>query len=483
MPILTIREHFPLAPPTRRSPPRHFSCFPPPSSMLRYDGSAPAYTDWTEYAGYSDSCREVYPATESVYAMVQDFPSTAYQTNFYTCTNAAWTQPMYADSDAYDASRSWWTTFEQCASPGSLPSLSGSRSNTHGSRTPSTPRSPEPPRSKLEPVPASPPPQVKYEPVDGFVLDPATLLAESSGRDTCVPPTQVPLRATQAPPAMRRMMGVFRLDPFARLTEAEVEAGPLDKPGEIITFQLDGFPTPLDDPSLLAMPQENSCCQASSSGTSCDDQRTPHRRAAAGRRERTARDILRSQSSLSCGAQPATPTPSSSLRTKAARSCINDRSLRHESTAHRVESAHRDRIESTRRRIEPPHPYRRPPATPRLSCPAAVTICPIASPPRPAAVPPRPRRAPPVDRDAPEPLCEMNAGYASPPAASAGTSLAAVSRDLAASHNSAAALSQNILHYSQSISPMFAPAPIIAPVPRRRGWPAQKPPPYNLYGL
>jgi hypothetical protein len=61
------------------------------------------------------------------------------------------------------------------------------------------------------------------------------------------PPTEVPLRATQASKAMRKMMGVFRLNPFsmhegggqAMSSWIGEDAGPLEEEPQIFEFQLD----------------------------------------------------------------------------------------------------------------------------------------------------------------------------------------------------------------------------------------------------
>ncbi|KAJ7269630.1 hypothetical protein C8J57DRAFT_1716689 [Mycena rebaudengoi] len=59
----------------------------------------------------------------------------------------------------------------------------------------------------------SPPAAVKEEQPDndGFIID----LASAPLPQALAPPTEVPHRATQASARMRRMMGVFRLNPFA----------------------------------------------------------------------------------------------------------------------------------------------------------------------------------------------------------------------------------------------------------------------------
>ncbi|KAJ7031992.1 hypothetical protein C8F04DRAFT_1396904 [Mycena alexandri] len=94
---------------------------------------------------------------------------------------------------------------------------------------------------------ASPPPApVKEEQPDddGFIMD----LPFAPLSQTLAPPTEVPLRATQASPTMRRMMGVFRLNPFAMHAHggrgilapwAGGEARPLDEEPRIFEFQLE----------------------------------------------------------------------------------------------------------------------------------------------------------------------------------------------------------------------------------------------------
>ncbi|KAJ6582903.1 hypothetical protein DFH09DRAFT_1437371 [Mycena vulgaris] len=95
---------------------------------------------------------------------------------------------------------------------------------------------------------ASPPPPmpIKEEQPDddGFIID----LMSASHPQSLAPPTEVPLRATQASPRMRRMMGVFRLNPFAMHAHggrgvlapwAGGEARPLDEEPCIFEFQLE----------------------------------------------------------------------------------------------------------------------------------------------------------------------------------------------------------------------------------------------------
>ncbi|KAI0266538.1 hypothetical protein BC834DRAFT_133333 [Gloeopeniophorella convolvens] len=66
---------------------------------------------------------------------------------------------------------------------------------------------------------------------------------------------QVPLRATQATKAMRKMMSVFRLNPFAVQGSAPTieEAGPLEEEGRLIEFQL-----PLEDSPPPSSPSARS---------------------------------------------------------------------------------------------------------------------------------------------------------------------------------------------------------------------------------
>ncbi|KAJ7108702.1 hypothetical protein C8R44DRAFT_937843 [Mycena epipterygia] len=95
---------------------------------------------------------------------------------------------------------------------------------------------------------ASPPPPVPVKEEqpddDGFIID----LPSAPFPQSLAPPTEVPLRATQASAPMRRMMGVFRLNPFAMHAHGgrgvpEPWAGgvarPLDEEPRIFEFQLE----------------------------------------------------------------------------------------------------------------------------------------------------------------------------------------------------------------------------------------------------
>ncbi|OAX41641.1 hypothetical protein K503DRAFT_863710 [Rhizopogon vinicolor AM-OR11-026] len=82
---------------------------------------------------------------------------------------------------------------------------------------------------------------------DCFVMEFATSVPAAQDSTSLAPPTEVPLRATQASKAMRKMMGVFRLNPFsmhegggqAMSTWIGEEAGPLEEEPKIFEFQLD----------------------------------------------------------------------------------------------------------------------------------------------------------------------------------------------------------------------------------------------------
>ncbi|KAJ7649321.1 hypothetical protein B0H17DRAFT_1102274 [Mycena rosella] len=92
---------------------------------------------------------------------------------------------------------------------------------------------------------ASPMPIKEEQPDDdGFIVD----LFSAPQPQALAPPTEVPLRATQASPPMRRMMGVFRLNPFAMHAHggrgvlapwAGGEARPLEEEPRIFEFQLE----------------------------------------------------------------------------------------------------------------------------------------------------------------------------------------------------------------------------------------------------
>ncbi|KAJ7468070.1 hypothetical protein FB451DRAFT_1369117, partial [Mycena latifolia] len=104
---------------------------------------------------------------------------------------------------------------------------------------------------------ASPPPPVPIKEEqpddDGFIID----LFSAPHAQALAPPTEVPLRATQASAPMRRMMGVFRLNPFAMHAHggrgvlapwAGGEARPLDEEPRIFEFQLELAPDEEEDP-------------------------------------------------------------------------------------------------------------------------------------------------------------------------------------------------------------------------------------------
>lgn len=105
-------------------------------------------------------------------------------------------------------------------------------------------------------IPSSPHPSstsVKEEPDDSvgrFIMELSAPQVQSTFlSQSLAPPTEVPLRATQAPPKMRSMMGVFRLNPFAMHsgegrgvvapTWCGEEAHPLDEEPVIFEFQLE----------------------------------------------------------------------------------------------------------------------------------------------------------------------------------------------------------------------------------------------------
>ncbi|KAI6148607.1 hypothetical protein BKA82DRAFT_992463 [Pisolithus tinctorius] len=104
----------------------------------------------------------------------------------------------------------------------------------------------------------------------------------ASASSALAPPTEVPLRATQASKAMRKMMGVFRLNPFSMhdsscqsaTTWTGEEAGPLEEEPQMFEFQLhipgcEDSPTESDTlapPSLHNMPENDVDNSAASTG-------------------------------------------------------------------------------------------------------------------------------------------------------------------------------------------------------------------------
>lgn len=122
------------------------------------------------------------------------------------------------------------------------------------SLSPSPPPHPQSPRVKEEDIAG-----------DGFIFDGPKMLDLTS--HSFAPMTEVPLRATQATKAMRRLMGVFRLDPFAinnssahgKTTEKDTDwsgekIGPLRYPGREIQFQLDLDDALKPEPDAADMP-------------------------------------------------------------------------------------------------------------------------------------------------------------------------------------------------------------------------------------
>ncbi|KAF9225716.1 hypothetical protein BS17DRAFT_815434 [Gyrodon lividus] len=93
---------------------------------------------------------------------------------------------------------------------------------------------------------------VKLEPEDSvgadcFVMEFSACTSAAQASSSLAPPTEVPLRATQASKTMRKMMGVFRLNPFsmhessgqAMSTWTGEDAGPLEEEPQMFEFQLD----------------------------------------------------------------------------------------------------------------------------------------------------------------------------------------------------------------------------------------------------
>ena len=100
-------------------------------------------------------------------------------------------------------------------------------------------------------------PSVKVEPEDldvCFIMElpsmsPSLALSVSGMNQIFAPPTEVPLRATQAPPKMREMMNVFRLNPFTMhsgegrgvMPALWYGGGPLEEEPTTHEYQLDSY--------------------------------------------------------------------------------------------------------------------------------------------------------------------------------------------------------------------------------------------------
>ena len=110
----------------------------------------------------------------------------------------------------------------------------------------------------------SPTPSVKVEPDDNpgcFIMELSPPQVQTSLlSQSLAPPTEVPLRATQASKKMRGMMTVFRLNPFAihsgegrgLVSAIREEARPLDEEPLIFEFQLDIDGMHPDEPDIAS---------------------------------------------------------------------------------------------------------------------------------------------------------------------------------------------------------------------------------------
>ncbi|KIJ62182.1 hypothetical protein HYDPIDRAFT_169320 [Hydnomerulius pinastri MD-312] len=111
------------------------------------------------------------------------------------------------------------------------------------SAAPST-RAPSISPSSLSPVKVEP---EESAAADCFVMEFSSPTHAAQASSSLAPPTEVPLRATQASGPMRKMMGVFRLNPFsmhesggqATTTWSGEDAGPLEEEPQMFEFQLD----------------------------------------------------------------------------------------------------------------------------------------------------------------------------------------------------------------------------------------------------
>ncbi|CAK5274844.1 unnamed protein product [Mycena citricolor] len=141
---------------------------------------------------FSSLATSSYPSPVPDYGSRRDIPSPPY--SFESLYPSSFTRPASTVSDAYSAQPS--TPYD----------VSGGTASPASSIAPSSP--PPIPYLSLPDLPA-----IKQEQPDddGFIVD----LVPAPGPQIYAPPTEVPLRASQASPRMRSMMNVFRLNPFA----------------------------------------------------------------------------------------------------------------------------------------------------------------------------------------------------------------------------------------------------------------------------
>ncbi|KAG2154168.1 uncharacterized protein EDB93DRAFT_1202940 [Suillus bovinus] len=149
--------------------------------------------------------------------------------------------PSVASTFKFDDSSSW---------PATLYTLDDRSTPSHSIPPTVTSTSPSARASSRASSSRSPPVKLEQDEVssaDCFVMEFATAVPAAQDSASLAPPTEVPLRATQASKAMRKMMGVFRLNPFsmhegggqAMSTWMGEDAGPLDEEPQVFEFQLD----------------------------------------------------------------------------------------------------------------------------------------------------------------------------------------------------------------------------------------------------
>ncbi|KAG0706942.1 hypothetical protein DFH29DRAFT_899269 [Suillus ampliporus] len=193
------------------------SSSPVPSSSYAVNLRAP-------YSGYTEPSQRHLPSTSS-----SSFERTSQQhrspsAGSFKFDDASWGATLYTMDDRNSHSHS------------QPPTVTSTSPSARASSRASSSRSPP---VKLE--------QDEVSGADCFVMEFATSVPAAQDSTSLAPPTEVPLRATQASKAMRKMMGVFRLNPFsmhegggqAMSTWMGEDAGPLDEEPQIFEFQLD----------------------------------------------------------------------------------------------------------------------------------------------------------------------------------------------------------------------------------------------------
>lgn len=211
----------------------------PRSSAFAIQSPLPTFFEYPDHSSWpTDSIHQPYRGNVADTAPYNDYAESSHRANLSTSPHVSHpTFPAIADlprspsySSGYDGNNQWGGE--------ELYVFDGSSSSRQASAAPEL--------------------SVKLEPEDTagcFIMELSPPHASPFG-GSLAPPTEVPLRATQASKKMRGMMTVFRLNPFAMhsgegrglVPAIREEARPLEEEPLIFEFQLDLDEAHLDGP-------------------------------------------------------------------------------------------------------------------------------------------------------------------------------------------------------------------------------------------